>query len=217
MDFQTARFNMIEQQIRTWEVLDPAVLGACSELPRDRFVPAESRNLAYADTEIPLAHEQHMMAPKIEARLLQSLDLKRSDRALEIGTGSGYLTALLARLTAHVTSIEYFDDLAEAAKDKLARAGISNVKLHQGDGIHGWSTAEPYDVIAVTGSCPSRRTDIERQLSINGRMFVVVGEAPVMEALLVTRISKDTWSVESLFETELAPLIGAEPAPQFQF
>ena len=217
MDFEIARFNMVEQQIRTWEVLDANVLEACSKVHRERFVPDAYRQLAFSDTAIELGHGQAMMPPKIEARLLQALDVRRADRVLEIGTGSGYLTALLASLAAHVTSIEIFDDLSARAKHNLRNANIGNVALHVGDAVDGWSTAEPYDVIVVTGSSPERRALIEQQLSLNGRMFIVVGNAPVMEALLITRIAKDSWSVESLFETELAPLLGAECKPEFQF
>ena len=217
MDFETARFNMVEQQIRPWEVLDPNVLNACAQVPREAFVPENYRQLAFSDTEIDIGHGQAMMAPKIEARLLQALDVRRTDRVLEIGTGSGYLSALLASLAAHVTSIEIFDDLATRAKHNLRQGGISNVALHVGDGLDGWSTAEPYDVIVVTGSTPARRPLIEQQLSINGRMFIVVGVAPVMEALLITRLAKDSWTTESLFETELAPLLGAEQKPEFRF
>ena len=217
MDFETARFNMVEQQIRPWEVLDPNVLNACAQVPREAFVPENYRQLAFSDTELDIGHGQAMMAPKIEARLLQALDVRRTDRVLEIGTGSGYLSALLASLAAHVTSIEIFDDLATRAKHNLRQGGISNIALHVGDGLDGWSTAEPYDVIVVTGSTPARRPLIEQQLSINGRMFIVVGVAPVMEALLITRLAKDSWTTESLFETELAPLLGAEQKPEFRF
>ena len=143
--------------------------------------------------------------------------MRRADRVLEIGTGTGYLTALLASLTAHVTSIELFEDLASCAKTNLRQAGITNVALHVGDALDGWSTAEPYDVIVATGSSPQRRPRIEQQLSLNGRMFIVIGVAPVMEALLITRLSKDSWATESLFETELAPLLGAELKPAFEF
>jgi protein-L-isoaspartate(D-aspartate) O-methyltransferase len=217
MDFETARFNMVEQQIRTWEVLDANVLEACANVHRERFVPEGYRQLAFSDTSIDLGHGQAMMPPKVEARVLQALDVQRADRVLEIGTGSGYLTALLATLAAHVTSIEIFDDLSARAKHNLRNASINNVALHVGDGLDGWSTAEPYDVIVVTGSSPERRALIEQQLSLNGRMFIVVGTAPVMEALLITRLAKDSWSVESLFETELPPLLGAETKPEFKF
>ncbi len=217
MDFETARFNMVEQQIRTWEVLDANVLEACANVQREYFVPDGYRQLAFCDTSIDLGHGQAMMPPKVEARVLQALDVQRADRVLEIGTGSGYLTALLATLAAHVTSIEIFDDLSARAKHNLRNAGINNVALHVGDALDGWSTAEPYDVIVVTGSSPERRALIEQQLSLNGRMFIVVGTAPVMEALLITRLAKDSWSVESLFETELPPLLGAESKPEFKF
>ena len=217
MDFETARFNMVEQQIRTWEVLDPNVLEACTKVQREWFVPDEYKQLAFTDTPIDIGHGQATMPPKIEARLLQALDVQRSDRVLEIGTGSGYLTALLGTLAAHVTSIEIFEDLSKRAKANLRRAAIGNTKLHVGDAVDGWSTAEPYDIIVVTGSSPDRRPAIEQQMSINGRMFIVIGQAPVMEALLITRLSKDSWATESLFETELLPLIGAERQPEFQF
>jgi protein-L-isoaspartate(D-aspartate) O-methyltransferase len=217
MDVETARFNMVEQQIRPWDVLDANVLDVCTRVPRELFVPEAYRNLAFSDTSIPIGHAQHMMAPKVEARLLQALDVRSADRVLEIGTGSGYLCALLAALGAHVTSIELFEDLSARAKDNLKRSGVGNVKLHVGDGLEGWRTAEPYDVIAVTGSTPSRRPAIEQQLALGGRMFLVIGVAPVMEATLITRLTKDTWATESLFETELEALVGAETKPEFQF
>lgn len=217
MDLETARFNMVEQQIRPWEVLDPDVLDACMKVRRELFVPDAYRRLAFSDTNIDIGHGQSMMAPKVEARALQSLAVRPADRALEIGTGSGHLTALLASLAAHVTSIEIFEDLAEEGKRNLGQAGVTNVKLHVGDGLEGWSTAAPYDVIAVTGSCPERREAIEQQLSIGGRLFIVLGTPPVMEATLVTRVDKSTWATESMFETELAPLVGAESKPEFSF
>lgn len=217
LDLEIARFNMVEQQIRTWDVLDPRVLDVCAHVRRELFVPEPYRNLAFSDTCIPLAHGQTMMAPKIEARLLQALAVEPTDRILEIGTGSGFMAALLAALGAHVTSIEYYEDLAESAKQNLRQAGIGNVKLHVGDGLDGWATAEPYDVIVATGSCPVRRPAIEQQLAIDGRLFMVIGVGAVMEATLITRLAKDTWVTESLFETVLEPLIGAEPKPEFRF
>ena len=217
MDFETARFNMVEQQIRPWEVLDQNVLDACLAVPREAFAPKQYQNLAYSDTMVEIGHGQFMMAPKIEARLLQALDLRASDRILEIGTGTGYLAALLATLGAHVTSVDLFDDFTARANENLRQNGIKNVKLHVGDALDGWSSATPYDVIAVTGSSPARRKAIEEHLSIGGRMFIIIGAPPVMEAALITRVDEDTWSDEILFETELAPLIGAEPEPEFHF
>ena len=217
MDVETARFNMVEQQIRPWEVLDPNVLDACLHVPREIFVPDEYQNLAFSDTTIEIGHGQAMMAPKLEARLVQALEVHGSDRVLEIGTGSGYLTALLGTLGAHVTSIELYDDLSAVAKEKLDRILIQNVTLHVGDGLEGWNTAAPYDVIAVTGSAPARSPSLEQQLSIGGRMFIVIGTPPVMEATLISRVDQNSWATEILFETELAPLVGAEPKPEFRF
>ena len=214
---EQARFNMVEQQIRPWDVLDMRVLDLLSEVKREQFVPTAHKEMAFMDTEIPLGHNVCMWQPRVEARVLQELRIQPSDHALEVGTGSGYLTALLATLAAHVTSIEIHADLSARAKHNLRNASIGNVALHVGDAVDGWSTAEPYDVIVVTGSSPARRPLIEQQLSQNGRMFIVVGNAPVMEALLITRLAKDSWAVECLFETELTPLIGAEAKPEFQF
>lgn len=217
MNVETARSNMIEQQIRPWEVLDPRILEACAQVKREQFVPAAYRQLAFSDTNIDIGHGQSMMAPKIEARALQALDINAGDRVLEIGTGSGYLAALAASIAAHVTSIEFYEDLAATAKQNLAAAHISNVTLHVGDALEGWATAEPYDVIIVTGSMPQRRSGIEQQLSLGGRLFCVLGTAPVMEAVIITRQDQQTWRRESLFETLLTPLIGAEAKQQFEF
>ena len=217
MDFETARFNMVEQQIRPWEVLDPDVLDACLQVPREIFAPEEYQNLAFSDTTIEIGHDQTMMAPKLEARLVQTLEVQHNDRILEIGTGSGYLAALLGTLGAHVTSVEIFDDLSASAKQKLDRISLSNVKLYVDDGLEGWATAAPYDVIAVTGSSPDRLRSVEQQLSIGGRLFIVIGSSPVMEATLITRVDENTWATENLFETDLAPLIGAEQKPEFSF
>ena len=217
MDFETARFNMVEQQIRPWEVLDPDVLDACLSVERENFVPQQFRNLAFSDTSIDLGHGQSMMLPKVEARLVQSLAIEPADRILEVGTGSGYLTALLGTLGAHVMSVDIETEFVDTAGAKLSRAEIDNVKLLVGDGLDGWTAAAPYDVIAVTGSSPLRRPKIETQLSGGGRMFIVVGLEPVMEALLITRTGANQWTTESLFETTLTPLIGAEPSPTFKF
>lgn len=217
MDFQQARFNMVEQQIRTWEVLDQAVLDALFAVPREHFVPEAYRQLAFSDTRIPLGMGQSMMTPKVEARMLQALNPGPRDRALEIGTGSGYVTALLAHFASSVVSVELYALFTEAAARRLRARDIGNVALITADGLAGYSAQGPYDVIAVTGSFAGRQPAIEAQLAVGGRLFMVVGTGPAMEAILVTRSSEQAFAVESLFETELEPLIGAETPPTFAF
>lgn len=217
MDLTQARFNMVEQQVRTWEVLDQAVLDAMMDVPRDRFVPEPYRLLAYSDIRIPLPCGQAMFAPKWEGRLLQALKPTRECRALEIGTGSGYLAALLGRLCGEVVSVEIHAELSAQAARRLRVAAADNVLLEVGDGIEGWPSRGPYDLVAVTASSPARRPALEQQLTEGGRMFIVCGVSPAMEATLVTRLDAHTWTSESLFELELEPLIGAETRPQFEF
>ena len=216
MNFEQARFNMIEQQIRTWEVLDQHVLDLLAEVHREDFVPIEYRQLALADVQIPLAHKQVTMTPKVEARLLQALDIKKTDKILEIDTGCAYLTALLARLGHHVFSVDIFPEFTGEAKTKLARHGIYNVTLETGDAIKGWAQHTPYDVIVVTGSLPVLDPCFQEQLNIGGRLFVIIGTSPVMEALLITRIGENEWSTESLFETDIPVLTGLQTPPEFK-
>ena len=215
MNIEQARFNMVEQQIRPWNVLDQRVLDLMSSTPREDFVPEAYRSVAFSDTNIPLIGGQSMMAPKLEARMLQALDVKPNDEALEIGTGSGYVTALLAQSCRHTTSIEIHPELSQSAGEKLAGAGFGNISLELGDGVHGWVPGAPYDVIAVTGSVHQLDSSFQEQLRIGGRMFAIVGQAPVMEAVLIARISASEWSRESLFETSLPVLVGAENPPRF--
>ncbi len=215
MNVEQARFNMVEQQIRTWEVLDQQVLDLMAEVPREDFVPAAYRNLAFADTCIPLEHGQSMMVPRVEARLLQALRVGRDHRILEVGTGSGFVTALLARLGGHVTSIEIYDSLGSDAQAKLDAHGVENVDLYTGDASHGWERAAPYDVIAVTGSLPAPEDGFQNSLAVGGRLFVVVGREPAMQALLITRNSESQWASECLFETVLPPLVGVEEPERF--
>lgn len=215
MNIEQARFNMVEQQIRPWNVLDQRVLDLMSNTPREEFVPPAYRSVAFSDTTIPLGNGQVMMPPKLEARMLQSLDVKRSDDALEIGTGSGYVTALLARSCRQVVSVEIDPTLSSNAKEKLTTQDIDNISLEVGDGVNGWVSSAPFDVIAVTGSVHQLKFDFQKQLRIGGRLFVIVGDVPVMEALVLTRISDSEWSRESLFETSLPALVGAESKPQF--
>ncbi len=217
MDYTLARHNMIQCQIRPWDVLDERVLELLARVPREDFVPAAYRNLAFADMQIPLAHGQVMMAPKLEARLLQALEIRPQDRILEIGTGSGHLTALLAALGAQVVSVEMFPDLLEGARERLATHGVSNVVLELGDGAHGWERHAPYDAILLTGSVASLPQALTRQLAVGGRLAAVVGAPPVMEAVLVRRVSEISWSHTGLFETSLPPLANAEPPRKFVF
>lgn len=215
MNFERARLNMVEQQLRTWEVLDQRVLNVISETPREDYVPAPYRRLAYADTSIPLYDDQVMMPPRVEARLLQALDLKADDYVLEIGTGSGYLTALLARLAGQVVSVEISPECKQQAQVNLTAHGVQNVRLELGDGVRGWPESAPYDAIAVTGSVPLLEQHYQHQLKTGGRLFVIVGEMPIMEALLITRLDANEWSQDNLFETVVPPLQGAKTPQRF--
>jgi protein-L-isoaspartate(D-aspartate) O-methyltransferase len=212
--FEKARFNMVEQQIRPWEVIDSTVLSLMETLPREVFVPKEYQDLAYADIEIPIGQGQHMMFPRIEGRLLQALDIKPSDKVLEVGTGSGYLTTCLAKLAKAVVTIDLHPDFTDGAAAKLQQLGLVNVELRTGDAMTGPVSGAPFDAIAVTGSLPtSQQAEVFRQqLAIGGRLFVVVGTAPVMSCLLITRHDERVFQEESIFETELTALENA-PAP----
>ena len=216
-DLEQARFNMIEQQVRTWEVLDQRVLDTMNRIPRENFVPEHYRSLAFVDTEIPIGHDQVMMAPKVEGRLLQALNITPQDSILEIGTGSGYLTACLASLGKHVTSIDIVPGFTTAAAARLDEQGISNTRLETADVANGINTSEQYDVIAVTGSLPLLQKQFHESLKIGGRLFVITGKLPIMEALLITRVNENNWSQESLFETCIAPLEHASRPQGFVF
>lgn len=219
MNFERARYNMIEQQVRPWHVLDQDVLSTLGTMPREMFVPPAYRGLAYADTRIPLAHGQSMMAPVVEGRLLQALQLDADDDILEIGTGTGYLTACFARLGHAVESIDIHQDFTAAARDRLAELGCGNVVLATGDAAAGWDNGRSYDVIALTGSVPEVPAAYKLALKPGGRLFAIVGELdrPIMEAVLITNVGTGEWSVESLFETWTTPLVNAERAPRFEF
>jgi len=217
MNFDLARSNMIEQQIRPWDVPNQFVLELISELHREDFVPDEYKRLALSDTRIPLAHGQVTMTPKVEARLLQALEIKPEDEILEIGTGCAYLTALLAKSGHHVLSIDIHPDFTAQAKSKLQQHDIHNVTLESGDAVHGWQQSSPYDVIVFTGSVPFLEESIQQQLQPGGRMFVITGQSPVMEARLIRRISENDWQNEVLFETDLPALEGATQVEAFKF
>jgi protein-L-isoaspartate(D-aspartate) O-methyltransferase len=217
MNFDQARANMVEQQIRPWEVLDQAVLDLLYAVPREDFVPAAFRALAFADMEIPIGEGERMMAPKIEARIVQELAPRKHERVLEVGTGSGYLTALLAHRAAHVHSVEIRPSLAAFGRENLQRHGADNVTLEIGDAARGWPTRAPYDAIVLTGSTPVLPRALLDQLAPGGRLFAVVGEPPVMVARLVTCTAPGAFRTVELFDTLLAPLVNAEQSPRFRF
>ncbi|MFN7085190.1 MAG: protein-L-isoaspartate O-methyltransferase family protein [Burkholderiales bacterium] len=217
MDLERARFNMVEQQIRPWEVLDPQVLDLLFRVHREDYVPEPYRALAFADMEIPLGHGETMLAPKIEARMLQELTVTGSDRILEVGTGSGYMTALLASLGSHVYSVDIIPEFTRAAALKLAAHGIGNVTLETGDAARGWDKHAPYDVIVLTGSVPVLPEAFQKSLTPGGRLLAVVGEPPVMEARLIVRVSGDAYTSTGLFETCIKPLRNAPQPPRFVF
>ena len=220
-ELERARFNMVEQQIRTWEVLDQQVLDLFFAVRREDFAPPQYRSLAFVDMEIPLkdnaAPDEHMLPPKLEARMVQELAIKPTDRILEVGTGSGYMTALLAKRGAHVTSVEINAEFSAAAHKKLLANGITNVTLEIGDAARGWSSKAPYDVIVLTGSVPVLAEEFERSLKAGGRLLAIVGEAPVMEALLITRVGDGAPAKVTLFETCVATLRNAPQPARFVF
>jgi len=215
-DFEQARFNMIEQQIRPWDVLDTRVLDLLFAVRREEFVPQGYRTLAFADLELPLANGYRMWTPKMEARVLQELMLRESDRVLEIGTGAGYLTALMASQAGDVTSVEIDAPTAAAARAKLARDGFSNVRVDVGDGSRGFGR-DTYDAIVLTASTPVLPETFFAQLTANGRLFAVVGEAPAMRARLVHAESPGALVATDLFETVIAPLVNAATPARFEF
>jgi protein-L-isoaspartate(D-aspartate) O-methyltransferase len=217
MDLEQARYNMIESQIRTWEVLDQRVLDTLSAVKREEYVPDKYRPLAFVDMEIPLGHGQVMLAPKLEARMLQELTLKGSDRVLEVGTGSGYMTALLAALAEHVYSVEWHADLSEAARARLAEHRVHNVTLEIGDAGRGWSRQAPYDAIVLSGSVPLLAKGFQAALKPHGRLLAVVGTPPVMTARLVTSVSEGVYNDVGLFETCIAPLRNVPQPERFVF
>jgi protein-L-isoaspartate(D-aspartate) O-methyltransferase len=217
MNFEQARSNMVEQQIRTWEVLDQAVLDLLYLVPREDFVPVAYRTLAFVDMEIPIGEGEKMMAPKLEARIVQELAPRKTERVLEVGTGSGYLTALLAHRAAHVHSVEIRPALAAFGRGNLERHGADNVALETGDAARGWPTRAPYDVIVLAGSTPVLPKALLEQLSPGGRLFAVVGEEPVMVARLETCSAPGAFRSVALFDTLLAPLLNAEQPPRFRF
>ena len=217
MNIEQARFNMIEQQIRPWDVLDPKVLTLLAKVKREDFVPAAYRDLAFADLEIPLGEGQVMLPPCVEARLLQELGIKKTDRVLEIGTGSGYMAALLAASAEHVTTLEIRPSLAAIARENLQRSGVDNVTVEVANGLSGWSQRAPFDAILVSGALPEVPAALLKQLRVGGRLAVIVGEAPVMEAQLITCTAEGVFNTINVFETVMPSLDGASPSAGFSF
>ncbi len=217
MDIEQARFNMIEQQIRTWEVLDQEVLDLLFAIKRERFVPEKWRALAFADMEIPLGLGQTMWPPKLEARCIQELGLKKTDTVLEVGTGSGYLTTLLAARAQHVYSVEIYPELAKRAAQTLKAEGVANITLDTGDASRGWNKHALYDAIVLTGSVPLLLEVYQQALKPEGRLFVIIGDPPVMEAKIITCVAPGAYSSVDLFETCVAPLVNAPQPERFTF
>ena len=214
---EQARFNMVEQQIRPWQVLDPAVLHTLQHIAREIFVPSAYQALAYTDTEIPLGHGQTMVAPRIDARLMNDVALKPSDKVLEIGTGSGYLTALLADRSHHVVSLEINPELHAQAKANLQSAGITNADLRMADGSAGASDAGPFDAIVLGGSVFEVPQTLLDQLKVGGRLIAIVGDEPVMQATFYTRISASVWDHRVLWDTAAPRLLGFTQPSRFHF
>ncbi len=217
MNLEETRSIMVVQQIRPWYVLDDSVLDMLYKIKREDFVPSENRSLAFVDMEIPLGYGQIMLAPKVEARILQELKITKSDKILEVGSGSGYMTALLAEKGHHVYSVEILPELKSLAEKNLKGYNIQNVTLEQGDAAQGWTKHAPYDVIALTGSTPVLPEVFKQSLNIGGRLFAIVGEDPVMEALLITRTGLTEFTTRNLFETSITPLMNAQQPEKFLF
>lgn len=217
MNLEQARFNMIEQQIRPWNVLDETILSTFGFIPRENFVSAEYRKLAFADVEIPLGNGEYMMHPRVEARMLQALAITSDDNCLEIGTGSGFVTACMAHLSKHVDSVDIHEDFTRQAEEHLLNTELKNYTLHTGDALRDWTSGGLYNVIAVTGSVPTYLQRFEEQLAPGGRLFIVVGTGSSMQAMLVTRQENGEFIRANLFETGLKPLVGADSGSSFVF
>lgn len=220
MDFEKARLNMVEQQVRPWDVLNPRVLAVIGEIPREVFAPEQYKNLAYVDTLIPLGeYENHpceMAKPVIDGRILQEMDVQEDDLILEIGTGSGYLTACLAKLGRHVDSVDISEEMTALAEKNLQQLDINNINLSTGDASEGWDQKRSYDVIVISAAMTSIPDSYKKLLKLNGRLFIVTGEAPAMTAHRVTRTGDNQWSTEELFETSIEPMIQPVKA-KFEF
>lgn len=217
MNIEQARFNMIEQQIRPWNVLDQDVLDLLLVVKREQFVPDAYKALAFVDTEIPLPGGEAMFTPKIEARLLQEVQVKKHENVLEIGTGSGYMAALLAHKARHVTSVEISPELKSLAEANLARAGVSNVTVELGDGAQGWAKGAPYDVIVISGALEELPEAFLKQVKVGGRIAAIIGQAPVMSAQIITRVSDAAYDTVKVFETNVGQLKVTVKPSRFTF
>ena len=217
MNVEQARFNMIEQQIRPWDVLDPNVLSLLAVVKREDFVPAAYRSLAFIDMEVPLPGGQNMLAPKVEARLLQELAVHRHERVLEVGAGSGYMAALLSHQAQHVTTMEIAADLAQLAADNLRRASVMNVAVVHASGARGLPADAPFDVILLSGSVAELPSALLSQLKVGGRLAAIVGQMPIMRATLVTRSSEQSYTSVELFDTVATRLTGFDEPSRFHF
>ena len=216
MKTEFARQQMVEQQVRAWDVLHPDILDVLKNVPREQFVPAGYETLAFADTEIPIGHGQSMMTPTLEGKILQALDLSSTDSVLEVGTGSGFLAACLARLSEKVTSIDIHEEFLQSASVNMEDSGISNIELLAMDATKNLPNKK-FDAIAVTGSIQTFDPRFVMALKPDGRLFVVVGDGPAMEARMIRRTGDNDWRSESLFETDLAPLVNGSKPAQFSF
>jgi protein-L-isoaspartate(D-aspartate) O-methyltransferase len=217
MNVEQARFNMIEQQIRPWDVLDPSVLTLLGVIKREDFVPAAYRAMAFMDTEVPLPGGQQMLAPRVEARLLQELNVRRHERVLEIGAGSGYMAALLSHKARQVVTLEIVPELARLAAENLRRAAVANVNVVEGDGSKRLPTAGPFDVILLSGSVAAVPQALLNELKVGGRLAAIVGQEPVMRATLVTRVGEAEFRSVELFDTVAPRLLGFDEPSRFHF
>ncbi|MDB5959709.1 MAG: Protein-L-isoaspartate O-methyltransferase [Massilia sp.] len=217
MNIEQARFNMIEQQIRPWNVLDQDVLDSLVVVKREQFVPAAARALAFVDTEIPLGEGQFMFTPKLEARILQEVQLKKHETVLEIGAGSGYMAALLAHKGRSVTTVEINPTLKTMAETNLANAGVTNVTVEAGNGAMGWEKGAPYDVIVISGALEVLPEAFLKQIKVGGRIAAIIGVAPVMSCNIITRVSDTGYDTVKVFETNVKYLVDTEVLSHFTF
>lgn len=217
MEIEVARRNMLTQQIRACDVLNEQLLAAFASTPREQFVPAEFKEVAFADQRIPLAHGQVMMTPREEGKMLQALNIGADDNVLEIGTGTGYITAIISKLAKYVHSVDIFPEFVESAQRLLKAQGCHNVNISTGDAAKGWSDNGPFDVICITGSMASLPESYLQLLSADGRLFAILGNAPTMRATLITRSDAGEWQQQILFETNIVPLVNAGAKERFTF